>query len=208
MVRSAIDMGHGLGLKVVAEGIETEAAAAAYASSAAMSDKATHTPNPYPSRPSKHGSPAGSGCPVIAFPVDFPCRRADRYGDPRRVLIPLRDIRVSVISAAVSYETRGHPRRGAGWFEPLVRGRLPFLIVGFLAALFLTGAGQRQLQGGGRLQESAVRELTIDERNRRSPDQSAPARFLLTGIEKFLRTTTGSSPSGTPAGACGWLGNR
>ena len=41
----------------------------------------------------------------------------------------------------------------------------PFLIVGFLAALFfLTGAGQQRLQkASGRLQESAVRELAIDE---------------------------------------------
>jgi signal transduction histidine kinase len=67
----------------------------------------------------------------------------------------------------------------------------PFLIVGFLAALFfLTGAGQQRLQqASGRLQESAARELVIDEL------QSSIARsvgtqrgFLLTGDEKFLKS--------------------
>ena len=49
VVRSAIDMGHGLGLKVVAEGIETEAAAdRACASSAATSARDICMPNPCP----------------------------------------------------------------------------------------------------------------------------------------------------------------
>ncbi len=57
----------------------------------------------------------------------------------------------------------------------------PFLIIGFLAALFfltgaVTGAGQQRLQkASGRLQESAVRELAIDELQSRSPDRSAPS---------------------------------
>ena len=66
----------------------------------------------------------------------------------------------------------------------------PFLIVGFLAALFfLTGAGQQRLQkASGRLQESAVRELAIDELQSSIARSVATQRgFLLTGDEKFLK---------------------
>jgi len=65
----------------------------------------------------------------------------------------------------------------------------PFLIIGFLAALFfLTGAGQARLQEASeRLQNSAERTLAIEE------VQSSVARFvslqrafLLTGDQKFL----------------------
>ena len=66
----------------------------------------------------------------------------------------------------------------------------PFLIVTFLAALFfLTGAGQQRLQqASDRLQQSAVRELVIDELQSSIGRSVATQRgFLLTGDERFLK---------------------
>jgi signal transduction histidine kinase len=67
----------------------------------------------------------------------------------------------------------------------------PFLIVGFLAALFfLTGAGQERLQqASGRLQQSADRQLAIDELQSSIARSVATQRgYLLTGDEKFLKS--------------------
>ncbi len=66
----------------------------------------------------------------------------------------------------------------------------PFLIIGFLAALFfLTGAGQARLQeAGDRLQTSALREHAIDELQIGvSRAVSTQRGFLLTGEQKYLR---------------------
>src|SRR5580704_16340430 len=66
----------------------------------------------------------------------------------------------------------------------------PFLIIGFLAALFfLTGAGQHRLQEASeRLQQSAIRLQAIEEMQSSIIRPVASQRgFLLTGDEKFLR---------------------
>lgn len=66
----------------------------------------------------------------------------------------------------------------------------PFLIIGFLAALFfLTGAGQARLQEASeRLQKSALREHVIDELQIGVTRSVATQRdFLLTGDQKYLR---------------------
>ncbi|MEP6548331.1 MAG: CHASE3 domain-containing protein [Gammaproteobacteria bacterium] len=66
----------------------------------------------------------------------------------------------------------------------------PFLIIGFLAALFfLTGAGQERLQdASGRLQATALRELAIDELQTALARSVAAQRgFLLTGDAKYLK---------------------
>src|SRR5277367_2834699 len=65
----------------------------------------------------------------------------------------------------------------------------PFLIVGFLAALFfLTGAGQERLQEASeRLQISANRELAIDQlQNALSRSVGSLRSFLLTSNPKFF----------------------
>jgi signal transduction histidine kinase len=66
----------------------------------------------------------------------------------------------------------------------------PFLIIGFLAALFfLTGAGQERLQEASeRLQKSAQREHLIDQLQIGiSRSVTAQRTFLLTGEQKFLK---------------------
>src|SRR5580700_4638915 len=66
----------------------------------------------------------------------------------------------------------------------------PFLIIGFLAALFfLTGAGQHRLQEASeRLQQTAVREQALEGMQSSLSRSVASQRgFLLTGDEKFLR---------------------
>lgn len=66
----------------------------------------------------------------------------------------------------------------------------PFLIIGFLAALFfLTGAGQERLQGASeRLQKSAAREQVIDQLQYSvSRAVGAQRSFLLTGDQKYLQ---------------------
>src|SRR5580704_9929606 len=66
----------------------------------------------------------------------------------------------------------------------------PFLIIGFLAALFfLTGAGQARLQEASeRLQRSALREHFIDQLQIGvSRSVAAQRTFLLTGDQKLLK---------------------
>ena len=77
----------------------------------------------------------------------------------------------------------------------------PFLIIGFLAALFfLTGAGQERLQEASeRLQRSALREHVIDDLQIGvSRSVSAQRGYLLTGEDRFLqsyqRNTTDVEP--------------
>src|ERR1700721_464534 len=67
----------------------------------------------------------------------------------------------------------------------------PFLIIGFLAALFfLTGAGQERLQRASELlQKSALREHVIDDLQIAvSPTVTTQRSFLLTGDQKYLKS--------------------
>ena len=67
----------------------------------------------------------------------------------------------------------------------------PFLIIGFLAALFfLTGAGQQRLQEASeQLQKSAEREHLIDQLQMSVARAVATQRgFLLTGDQKYLKS--------------------
>jgi len=71
VVRSAIDMGHGLGLKVVAEGIETETAAARLREFGCDIAQGYLYAKPMP-REAFEGWMADKTCiPIIAFPVEF-----------------------------------------------------------------------------------------------------------------------------------------
>jgi diguanylate cyclase (GGDEF)-like protein len=71
VVRSAIDMGHGLGLKVVAEGIETETAAARLREFGCDIAQGYLYAKPMP-REAFEGWMADKTCiPIIAFPVAF-----------------------------------------------------------------------------------------------------------------------------------------
>jgi signal transduction histidine kinase len=67
----------------------------------------------------------------------------------------------------------------------------PFLIIGFLALLFfLTGAGQQRLQEASeRLQDSASRELAVDELQTVIARSVASQRgYLLTGDQRYLKS--------------------
>ncbi|HWG71853.1 MAG TPA: EAL domain-containing protein [Steroidobacteraceae bacterium] len=72
VVRSAIDMGHGLGLKVVAEGIETEAAAARLRDFGCDVAQGYLYAKPMPLAALEAWLDGKERVPVIAFPVDFP----------------------------------------------------------------------------------------------------------------------------------------
>jgi diguanylate cyclase (GGDEF)-like protein len=72
VVRSAIDMGHGLGLKVVAEGIETEAAAARLREFGCDVGQGYLYAKPMPLEAFEAWLVGRERVPVIAFPVDFP----------------------------------------------------------------------------------------------------------------------------------------
>jgi diguanylate cyclase (GGDEF)-like protein len=72
VVRSAIDMGHGLGLKVVAEGIETEAAAARLREFGCDVGQGYLYAKPMPLETFEAWLVGRERVPVIAFPVDFP----------------------------------------------------------------------------------------------------------------------------------------
>src|SRR5260370_20622514 len=77
----------------------------------------------------------------------------------------------------------------------------PFLIIGFLAALFfLTGAGQERLQEASeRLQKSALREHYIDQLQIGvSRSVTAQHGFLLTGDQKFLKNYDTDAPEAEP----------
>jgi len=72
VVRSAIDMGHGLGLKVVAEGIETEAAAARLRDFGCDIAQGYLYAKPMPREAFETWLEGKERVPVIAVPVDFP----------------------------------------------------------------------------------------------------------------------------------------
>jgi diguanylate cyclase (GGDEF)-like protein len=74
VVRSAIDMGHGLGLKVVAEGIETEAAAARLREFACDVGQGYLFAKPMPLEAFEAWLAGRERVPVVAFPVDFPAQ--------------------------------------------------------------------------------------------------------------------------------------
>jgi EAL domain-containing protein (putative c-di-GMP-specific phosphodiesterase class I) len=71
IVRSAIDMGHGLGLKVVAEGIETEAAAARLRDFGCDIGQGFLYAKPMPIEAFDRWLVDKVRVPVIAVPVDF-----------------------------------------------------------------------------------------------------------------------------------------
>jgi EAL domain-containing protein (putative c-di-GMP-specific phosphodiesterase class I) len=70
-VRSAIDMGHGLGLKVVAEGIETEEAAARLRNFGCDIAQGYLYAKPMPLAAFEIWLEGRERVPVIAVPVDF-----------------------------------------------------------------------------------------------------------------------------------------
>jgi diguanylate cyclase (GGDEF)-like protein len=72
VVRSAIDMGHGLGLKVVAEGIETDGAAARLREFGCDVGQGYLYAKPMPLDAFEAWLAGRVRVPVIAFPVDFP----------------------------------------------------------------------------------------------------------------------------------------
>jgi diguanylate cyclase (GGDEF)-like protein len=72
VVRSAIDMGHGLGLKVVAEGIETEAAAVRLRDFGCDIAQGYWYAKPMPLAAFETWLEGKERIPVIAVPVDFP----------------------------------------------------------------------------------------------------------------------------------------
>jgi diguanylate cyclase (GGDEF)-like protein len=72
VVRSAIDMGHALGLKVVAEGIETEAAAARLRDFGCDIAQGYWYAKPMPQDALETWLEGRERVPVIAVPVDFP----------------------------------------------------------------------------------------------------------------------------------------
>ncbi|HEX4240497.1 MAG TPA: EAL domain-containing protein [Steroidobacteraceae bacterium] len=72
VVRAAIDMGHGLGLKVVAEGIETEAAAARLKELGCDIGQGYLYARPMPLATFEAWLEGRERIPVIAVPVDFP----------------------------------------------------------------------------------------------------------------------------------------
>jgi diguanylate cyclase (GGDEF)-like protein len=72
VVRSAIDMGHGLGLKVVAEGIETEAAAVRLRDLGCDIAQGYLYAKPMPQDKFEAWLEGKERVPVIAVPVDFP----------------------------------------------------------------------------------------------------------------------------------------
>jgi EAL domain-containing protein (putative c-di-GMP-specific phosphodiesterase class I) len=72
VVRSAIDMGHGLGLKVVAEGIETEAAALRLRDMGCDIAQGYLYAKPMPLEALELWLEGRVRVPVIAVPVDFP----------------------------------------------------------------------------------------------------------------------------------------
>ncbi len=72
VVRSAIDMGHGLGLKVVAEGIETEASAARLRDLRCDIAQGYLYAKPMPLEAFEAWLKDKVRIPVIAVPVDFP----------------------------------------------------------------------------------------------------------------------------------------
>jgi diguanylate cyclase (GGDEF)-like protein len=72
VVRSAIDMGHGLGLKVVAEGIETAAAAARLREFGCDVGQGYWYAKPMPLEAFEAWLAGRERVPVVAFPVDFP----------------------------------------------------------------------------------------------------------------------------------------
>jgi diguanylate cyclase (GGDEF)-like protein len=72
VVRSAIDMGHGLGLKVVAEGIETDVAAARLREFGCDVGQGYLYAKPMPLEAFESWLAGHERVPVVAFPVDFP----------------------------------------------------------------------------------------------------------------------------------------
>jgi diguanylate cyclase len=72
VVRSAIDMGHGLGLQVVAEGIETEAAAVRLREFGCDVGQGYLYAKPMPLEAFEAWLAGRERVPVVAFPVDFP----------------------------------------------------------------------------------------------------------------------------------------
>ena len=72
VVRAAIDMGHGLGLKVIAEGIETEAAAQRLRSMNCDIAQGYLYAKPMPLAAFENWMDGKVRVPVVALPVDFP----------------------------------------------------------------------------------------------------------------------------------------
>jgi diguanylate cyclase (GGDEF)-like protein len=72
VVRAAIDMGHGLGLKVVAEGIETQESAARFRDFGCDVAQGYLYAKPMPLDAFEAWIEGKERVPVIAFPVDFP----------------------------------------------------------------------------------------------------------------------------------------
>src|SRR5580692_6482627 len=98
---------------------------------------------------------------------------------------------VSDMSIASRVNILGEALDGLGrWYVAVP----PFLIIGFLAALFfLTGAGQERLQRASELlQKSALREHVIDDLQIGVSRAVAAQRgFLLTGDQRYLKTYAG-----------------
>src|ERR1700722_10000133 len=125
----------------------------------------------------------------------FRNRRLERYGELGRLLTPIASIRVcgdfAYSDGCMSrVNILGEALDGLGrWYVAVP----PFLIIGFLAALFfLTGAGQARLQEASeRLRDSTTRELAIEGLAAAVARSVAVQRaFLLTGDEKFLSRST------------------
>ncbi len=86
VVRSAIDMGHGLGLKVVAEGIETPAAANTLREFGCDIAQGFFYAKPMPLEAFTAWMTGKTRVPIIAVPRGFCRGRCDRHGEPRHLL--------------------------------------------------------------------------------------------------------------------------
>ena len=78
VVRSAIDMGHGLGMKVVAEGIETESTAQQVRELGCDVAQGYLYSRPLPAEEFLRWLEGRTRVPIIAVPVDF---AVDDFGD-------------------------------------------------------------------------------------------------------------------------------
>ncbi len=200
-------MGHGLGLKVVAEGIETEAAAARLRDFGCDIAQGYLYAKPMPLAALETWLEGKERVPVVAIPVDF---KIEDWTDTvnsgdllTRILacVPpphsrFRQIRVQYFHMSIASRVNilGEALDGLGrWYVAVP----PFLIIGFLAALFfLTGAGQERLQEASeRLQKSALREHAIDDLQIGiSRSVSAQRSFLLTGDRMYSCRATSAIP--------------
>ena len=110
VVRSAIDMGHSLGLKVVAEGIETEFAAQRRSPSATWA-RATCTRNPCPASNCSAGSMASSG--LLSLRYDRLRRRRGRGTIVVGVIVERADHTVRTVDPVVRRASRSACARAA-----------------------------------------------------------------------------------------------